>query len=112
MTGRKNFDQELRMRQSRATYLANKSKAGMAGSSAGKPRPYAKKNMAYARLHSPQLVGQTLTVSPKHQFQTFQVGKYYEWSIIEAGVGLVDGYELTAKEIKDHFMVIPKRKLL
>ena len=108
----RNFDAELRMRLSSEQYRANKSKAGRSSSTAGQARPYAKNNMAYARLYSPLLVGQTLTLSPKHNYLSFRVGKYYEWSIIEEGVGLVNGYELTAKEIKDHFMVIPKRKLL
>lgn len=93
-------------------YRANKSKAGRASSTAGQPRPYAKKNMAYARLYSPTLVGQSLTVSPRHNFRSFRVGEYYEWSIIEEGVGLIKDYELTAKEINDHFMVIPKRRML
>lgn len=108
--GNRNFDKELRLKKGSAQYLADKSKAGRSGSSAGKPRPYAKKNMAKARLFSPILIGQTLVVTPRHPFLSFQVGQYYEWAIMEAGVGMIKGYELEAEQIAEHFIVIPKKE--
>lgn len=108
MAGSKNFDQELLMKQGRETYLANKVKGGRSGSSAGKPRPYAKQNMLKARLWSPMLVGQSLTVTPKHPYHKFGPGCYYEWNITEAGFGIIEDTELSAQEIYDHFIVKPK----
>ena len=106
--GNINFDKELRLKQGEAQYRLNKSKAGMSGSSAGQPRPYAKQNMLKARLFSPMLVGQKLTVTPKHKYLKFGPGVYYTWSIIEEGVGEIEGITIEAQEIADHFVVKPK----
>lgn len=106
--GNKNFDQELLLRQGRETYLANKSKAGMSSSTAGRPRPYAKQNMLKARLWSPLLVGQTLTVTPKHPYLKFGPGCYYEWKVTEVGSGIIESTEISAEEISEHFIVKPK----
>lgn len=106
----KDFDRRLRISKGATQYHLDKVKAGRSGSSAGKPRPYAKRNMLKARLHSPLLVGCTLTVSPKHPYLSYGVGRYYEWSIIETGVGTINGFELEADTILEHFIVIPKRR--
>lgn len=108
--GNINFDKELRLRKGLEQYRRDKSKAGRSGSSAGKPRPYAKQNMAYARLFSPLMVGHSMTVTPKHNYLSYRVGQYYEWYIIEEGLGTILGRELEANEIKEHFKVIPKKK--
>lgn len=110
MRGNTNFDRELRLRKGSVQYRLDKSKAGRSGSSAGKPRPYARVNMLKARLHSPLMVGHSLTVSPRHPYLTFRVGQYYEWAIIDSGVGLINGYELEADDIIEHFIVIPKKE--
>lgn len=110
MAGNKNFDKELRLKKGSVQYRLDKSKAGRSGSSAGKPRPYAKQNILKARLNSPLLVGHSLTVSPKHPYLSFRVGRYYEWNIIEGGVGKVEGCLLEADDIIEHFIVIPKRR--
>lgn len=110
MSGNRNFDKELRLKQGAELYRLNKSKAGRSGSSAGKPRPYAKANMARARLFSPMIVGQTLTVTPKHQYLKFTPGNYYGWRIIEEGVGYIEGVMVEAREIADHFIVKLKGK--
>lgn len=107
--GNRNFDSELRMKKGTAQYLLDKSKAGRCGSSAGKPRPYAKKNMLKARLNSPIMVGNTMIITPRHPFLGFLVGQHYEWTIIEKGVGVSRGHELDADQIIEHFIVIPKR---
>lgn len=108
MAGNVNFDKELRLKKGSVQYRLDKSKAGRCGSSAGQPRPYAKANMLKARLHSPLLVGQTLTLTPKHPYLHFQVGKYYECYIIEQGVGMISNYEIEADEIIEHFIVKTK----
>lgn len=105
-----NFDQSLRMKQGTETYLANKRKAGMSGSSKGKPRPYSKQNALKARLWSPITVGQTLTVVPKHNFLGFNIGQLYEWEVVEPGLGYVGGIMVKADEIAEHFIVKPKGK--
>ena len=106
----KDFDNNLRMLKGSAQYRADKVKAGRAGSSAGKPRPYAKVNMRNARLYSPQLVGQTIYLTPKKPFSTFTLGRVYEWKVVEPGVGYIGGQLLRADEIKNLFKVIPKGK--
>lgn len=108
MAGNKNLDQELLMKQGRETYLANKRKAGASGSSAGKPRPYAKQNALKARLWSPLFVGTSLTVTPKHPFKKFGPGCYYEWQITEPASGIIEDIDVSAQEIYDHFIVKPK----
>ena len=106
--GNVNFDKELRLKQGAEQYRLNKSKAGRSGSSAGKPRPYAKQNMLKARLFSPQLVGKSLTVTPKHKYLMFGPGCYYEWDIIDEGVGYIGSTMIEAQEIIDHFIVKTK----
>lgn len=106
-----NFDQSLRMKQGTEVYLANKRKAGMSGSSKGKPRPYSKQNALKARLWSPIFVGTSLTVTPKHPFKKFGRGVYYEWQIIEPGLGIIESTEVSAQEIFDHFVVKQKGKI-
>lgn len=108
MAGNKNLDQELLMKQGRETYLANKRKAGASGSSAGKPRPYAKQNALKARLWSPLFIGTSLTVTPKHPYKKFGVGCYYEWEKTEADSGIIESTEVSAQEIYDHFIIKPK----
>lgn len=110
MAGNINFDKELRLKKGSAQYRLDKSKAGRCGSSAGQPRPYAKANMLKARLHSPLLIGQALTVTPKHQYLKFGPGVYYEWHIIEAGEGYIDSTPIDASEIIEHFIVKTKGK--
>lgn len=109
MPGIPNFDQYLRLKYGAEQYHQNKIKAGRSGSSAGVPRPYAKQNASKAHLFSPVLVGKSLTVTPKHKYLKFGPGVYYEWNIIEAGTGEIDGIELTAQEISDHFIIKAKR---
>lgn len=108
--GNVNFDNNLKMMKGREQYYRDKSKAGRSGSSAGKPRPYARANMKYARLYSPLLVGQTVFLTPKKPLAGFVLGRLYEWRVIEPGVGLIGGSEFSADEIKDLFKVIPKGK--
>jgi hypothetical protein len=108
MAGNANFDSELRMKLGAEQYRLNKSKAGRSGSSAGKPRPYAKRNILKARLFSPVTVGKSLTISPKHNYMTFQVGKHYEWEVVEEGFGYADNIPLEANEVAEYFFVIPK----
>ena len=111
MAGNKHFDEELRLKKGSVQYRLDKSKAGRSGSSAGKPRPYAKQNMNKARLFSPLLVGRYLTVVPKHKYLKFGPGVYYNWYVIEAGVGNIEGVEITAQEIADHFIVKTKGRI-
>lgn len=108
--GDRNFDKELRLKKGSVQYRLDKSKAGRCGSSAGKPRPYARKNMLKARLNSPIFIGQSFTITPRHPFLGFAVGQYYEWNIIEKGVGVSRGHELDADQIIEHFIVIPKKE--
>lgn len=108
--GNVNFDNNLKMMKGREQYLRDKSKAGRSGSSAGKPRPYARANMRYARLHSPLLVGQTVSLTPKKPTSGFVLGRLYEWRVVEPGLGDIGGQLLRADEIKDLFKVIPKGK--
>lgn len=89
-------------------YLRDKSKAGRMGSSAGRPRPYAKVNMKTARLYSPALIGQTLVVTPLDNTLGCTVGKLYEWKVEEAGYGTINGHPIAADDIRYHFKVIPK----
>lgn len=102
------FDQELRLKKGADQYRLDKSKAGRCGSSAGQPRPYAKANIAKARLYSPMSIGRHLTITPKHNYMVFRIGNYYDCEIIEAGVGLSQGVELEAEEIIEHFIVKTK----
>lgn len=108
MAGNKNFDQELRLKLGSEKYRAAKQKAGMSGSSKGKPRPYSKANALKARLWSPLFVGTSLTVTPKNSFKKFGRGVYYEWKITEPGLGIIESTEVSAQEIYDHFIVKPK----
>lgn len=110
MAGHFNFDQELRARWDRQTYIDNKRKGGMTGSSKGQPRPYAKANALKARLWSPRTVGRTLTVVPKHNIPGFRIGQPYEWEVVEPGLGYINGIMLKADEISSHFIVKPKGK--
>lgn len=86
-------------------YHLDKVKGGRCGSSAGKPRPYARQNMLTARLYSPKLIGQSVTVTPKESFSVFRVGHYYEWRVVDEGVGFIQGIELDADDIKQNFIV-------
>lgn len=106
--GSKNFDQELRMKQGERLYRLNKQKGGAASSTKGVPRPYSRKNALKARLWSPLFIGTSLTVTPKESFNKFKRGVYYEWQITEAGFGIIEGVEVSAQEIYDHFIVKPK----
>lgn len=108
--GNVNFDNNLRMMKGREQYLRDKSKAGRSGSSAGKPRPYARNNMKYARLYSPLLVGQTVVITPKKPTSGFILGRLYEWRVVEPGLGYIGNIEFSADEIKNLFKVIPKGK--
>ena len=110
MAGDKNFDKYLLMKQGREQYHLNKQKAGATSSSAGRPRPYARKNIATARLYSPQAVGQTLTVKPKQDYGRLRAGHYYGWKVVEPGLGVIEGMEISADEIREHFIVVPKNK--
>lgn len=101
----KSFDRDLRLKLGAEQYRLNKSKAGRCGSSAGQPRPYAKALMLRARLYSPKIVGQTLPVSPKHPYLRFQPGNTYLWEVFEEGLGRIEGVEIEAKEIIEHFIV-------
>lgn len=105
-----NFDERLRISKGSYQYHLDKVKGGYASSSAGKPRPYAKQNMRVALFSSPRMVGHTLVVKPKHNFSQFHIGKLYECFIIERGVGIIEGEEFQASEIKEHFILVPKRK--
>ena len=105
-----NFDQRLKASQTQQQYHDNKVKAGRSGSSAGKPRPYARAIMRNARLYSPQIVGQSITVTPKHAFLRFRPGNYYEWKVVEPTLGYIDGIMLEAEEIAKHFIIKPKGK--
>lgn len=96
------------MKKGSVQYHLDKVKAGSSGSSAGKPRPYARQNMAKARLFSPSLVGHSLIVVPKHNYLRFRVGTAYRWNVIEEGVGGINGLEITAEEISEHFFVRKK----
>ena len=109
MAGHKNFDEHLKLKKGLAQYRADKSKAGRSGSSAGKPRPYAKRNASKAHLFSPVFVGKSFTVTPLKPTKRFHLGAYYEWHIIEPGVGVINGIELTANDIIENFKVIPKK---
>lgn len=111
MSGNVNFDKELRLKQGRETYLANKVKGGKASSSAGKPRPYARANIAKARLFSPMLVGKSFTVSPRHPYLRFIPGRYYEWHIIEEGLGYIENIPIEAEDIDEHFIIKTKGKI-
>lgn len=104
----RNFDNELRMKLTSEQYRLNKQKAGRCGSSAGRPRPYARKNMAKARLYSPLLVGQDVPVTPKKNFSIFRVEELYSWHVEEPGFGICNGHEFLASEIENLFIV--KRK--
>lgn len=107
--GNKNFDKELRLKKGAVQYRLDKMKAGMVGSSAGQPRPYAKKNIATARLFSPLLVGHSLTVTPKESDENFKVGQYYEWKVTEPGFGTIGQYEFDARQIQALFVVKTRR---
>lgn len=104
----KSFDKNLRIKLGAEQYRLNKSKAGRCGSSAGQPRPYAKALMLRARLYSPKIVGQTLSVSPKHPYLRFQPGNTYLWEVLEEGLGRIEGVEIESQEIIEHFFVRKK----
>ena len=72
------FDARLRMSQTKEKYHADKVKAGRVSTSAGVPRPYARKNVLKAQLFSPKIVGTSVVVTPKHPFKKFGPGVYYE----------------------------------
>lgn len=93
------------MTKGSAQYHLDKVKGGRCGSSAGKPRPYARQNMLIARLYSPKLIGQSVIVTPKANFMGFRTGIYYEWKVVEEGVGYIGGMLLDADEIKQNFIV-------
>lgn len=101
----KDFDKNLRIKLGAEQYRLNKSKAGRCGSSAGQSRPYAKALMLRARLYSPKLIGQTIPVTPKHPYLKFGPGVNYLWEVFEEGVGRIEGVEVEAKEIIEHFIV-------
>lgn len=103
-----NFDERLRMTKTPAQYHLDKVKGGRCGSSAGRPRPYSKQNMLIARLYSPKLVGQSVTVTPKEPWLIFHPGHYYEWKVIAEGEGTMDGMSISADDIKEHFIVRKK----
>lgn len=103
-----NFDERVRATKTREQYHLDKVKAGRSGSSKGQPRPYAKQNMAAARLYSPALVGQSLTVTPKHPYQRFRPTICYEWQVLEPGYGIIGIDDITADEIRQHFIVKKK----
>lgn len=105
-----NFDRNLRMKLGAEQYRRNKSKAGASGSSAGQPRPYARKNIAKARLSSPILVGRDVIITPKKNFSTFRVGKLYTWHVSEPGFGDVNGHEFLANDIDELFIVRRKNE--
>lgn len=105
-----NFDERLRMSMTREQYRLAKSKGGRSGSSAGQPRPYAKQNMFKAQLFSPRRIGSTILVSPKHTYLRFRVGHLYEWHVYDSGRGTIDGVEVSAEEIWEHFIVKKGKK--
>lgn len=104
------FDRYLLAKKGAAQYRLDKVKGGRCSSTAGCPRPYAKKNMQKARLFSPMIVGKTLLIVPKHNYLVFHPPRTYEWHVIEPGVGKAQGIELTAEEISEHFIVKRKEK--
>lgn len=106
----KDFDKQLLARQGREKYIQNKVKAGRSSTSAGKPRPYARKTIAIARLYSPRAIGRVFAVKPKSNWRQFQMGKYYEWKMTEPGYGIIGGAKLPADELRKHFIIIPKRR--
>lgn len=106
--GDANFDKVLRMKKGEAQYRADKAKAGRAGSSAGKPRPYARHSIKIALLYSPKSVGRSFTVKPKEQYRAFSPSFLYQWKCLGDGEGEIEGFDVTADEIKEHFIV--KRK--
>lgn len=108
MAGSINFDKDLRAKLGAEQYRLNKSKAGRCSSTAGRPRPYAKANMLRARLYSPQLVGQDVPVSPRHPYLKFGPGVHYLWHVYDEGVGTIEGVEVEAQEIIEHFFVRKK----
>lgn len=93
------------MKKGSIQYHLDKVKGGRCGSSAGKPRPYARQNMLTARLYSPKLIGQSVIVTPKANFMAFRTGRYYEWKVVEAGLGYIGGILMDADEIKQNFIV-------
>ena len=106
----KNFDAHLRSIQTREQYRLNKSKAGRMSSTKGKPRPYAKSLMLKALLHSPKVVGYKYTVKPKKN-GILSVNNYYIWEVTEPGVGKILGHTITADELYENFIIIPKNKI-
>ena len=104
------FDRRLRLLKGKEQYLRDKSKAGRMGSSAGRPRPYARQLMKNARLYSPTTVGQTLIVTPLDDAYGYVKGHLYEWKVEEEGLGRIGNQYLSADEIRHHFKVIPKKK--
>lgn len=105
---RRDFDTDLRIKLGAERYRFNKSKAGRCSSTAGQPRPYAKANMLRARLYSPKLIGQSIPVTPKHPYLKFGPGVNYLWEVFDDGVGRIEGVEVEAKEIINHFIVRKK----
>lgn len=103
--GNKDFDRSLLLKKGRIQYINDKRKAGMSSSTKGMPRKYARQNMLTARLYSPKLIGQSVTVTPKESFSIFRVGHYYEWKVVDEGLGFIQGIELDADDIKKNFIV-------
>lgn len=100
----KNFDEELRIKKGDYQYRLDKSKAGRCSSTAGRPRPYAAKNMAVARLYSPNTIGHTLTVAAKRSFGRFRTGAYYQARVEEDGV-IVAGEFFDREELRELFII-------
>lgn len=105
-----NFDKQLRASKGGLQYHLDKVRGGQSGSSAGKPRPYARANIAIAQLYSPRAVGRVFAVKPKSNWNQFRMGAYYEWKMTEPGYGLIDGVEVSADELKKNFIIITKRR--
>lgn len=100
-----NFDERIRAKKTPAQYHEDKVKAGRMGSSAGRSRPYARANMRKALLYSPKKVGQTVLVSPKHEYKGLHIGRQYEWLVLEPGYGIIGVTDFSAEEIAEHFIV-------
>lgn len=105
-----NFDERLRATKSKEEYHWDKVKGGRSGSKAGQLSPSSRANARKARLYSPKIVGQSLTVTPKTDILGFRVGHYYEWKVVEPALGYIGGIMVEAEEISKNFIVIPKGK--
>lgn len=60
------------------------------------------------RLYSPNNIGQSVTVTPKRPYLHLRPGTYYIWKMVEPGVGLIEGEEMTAEELLEHFVIKEK----